>query len=236
MEPLPPPPPQYSNSLEKDVSHHQLHATNDRTKKSSFQKKPVRKNSFRSLFYNYKKNATAKMTRSKISREDIEENKYEMEKKKYIEKEQQIRIQQLSSAYPLDAIESFKTNATGSSGQMARKFDDTDWTPQDSAYGAAFPFCGFIPKRIREAIERILIALAVLTILYWLVTIAMKLTSGLSSSRLSKQNIYLDDMYLDDINFNDDFYVNDDDTYYADDAEREEYKQMDDDYDDYLNN
>ena len=44
-------------------------------------------------------------------------------------------------------------------------FDDTEWTPMDSSYGAAIPLAGWIPKGIRRTIEfTVLVGLALIIV------------------------------------------------------------------------
>ena len=48
-------------------------------------------------------------------------------------------------------------------------FNDAEWTPQDSAYGAAIPVCGWVPKRLRQGIEATIISFAVFVLGYLIV-------------------------------------------------------------------
>ena len=78
-------------------------------------------------------------------------------------------------------------------------FYSTDWTPVDSSYGGAFPFCGWIPKRIRQAIEQFLLVVGSFFFVYFMVTTAIKLTGSRTSS--SGGNIeFDDDHYIDATN------------------------------------
>ena len=57
-------------------------------------------------------------------------------------------------------------------------FDDSEWTPPDSSYGAACPVCGCIPKRVRQMIEMTLIAAMVFFLIYLVVTTSMKIADA----------------------------------------------------------
>jgi hypothetical protein len=56
-------------------------------------------------------------------------------------------------------------------------FDESEWTPQDSAYGAACPVCGFIPKHVRRLIEFSLLAGMILGFVYLLVTTSIQINN-----------------------------------------------------------
>lgn len=60
-------------------------------------------------------------------------------------------------------------------------FDETEWTPQDSSYGAAIPICGWIPKRLRQFIEATLIVFGVFALVYLVVTTSIALSEHKSS-------------------------------------------------------
>jgi hypothetical protein len=96
-------------------------------------------------------------------------------------------------------------------------FNEKDWTPQDSSYGGAFPFCGWIPKRIRRIIEKFIYFSTGLFVIYALVMISMILFgSGNHKSSVTDSSLDLDD---DDhyIAFNDDAEANAYNTVYKDD-------------------
>lgn len=71
-------------------------------------------------------------------------------------------------------------------------FDENEWTPQDSSYGAAIPICGWIPKSTRQLIEKAIMAVALFFICYLVVSLMIQLTSGFTSSGQSS-NIHMDD-------------------------------------------
>lgn len=56
-------------------------------------------------------------------------------------------------------------------------FDDSEWTPQDSSYGAACPVCGCIPKNVRRLIESSLIAGMVVAFVWMLVATSIHVTN-----------------------------------------------------------
>jgi hypothetical protein len=85
-------------------------------------------------------------------------------------------------------------------------FDETEWTPPDSSYGAAIPVAGWIPKEIRRLIEWTFLAMLVGAVVYLLITISMlrghngdegensaKAYDKSSSSYSSGGGLYLDD-------------------------------------------
>jgi len=96
-------------------------------------------------------------------------------------------------------------------------FDDAEWTPQDSAYGAAIPVCGWVPKRLRQGIEATLIALTVVALVYLVVTTSMNVQEHKS---IGKHIVYNDSFV--NAEFDDDWYV--------------EYSQYQKDEDDYFHN
>ena len=97
-------------------------------------------------------------------------------------------------------------------------FDDSEWTPPDSSYGAAIPVFGCIPKPVRRTIEFTLIAMMILGFVYLLVTTSIHITNernkivNNSTSPSSHNNggrIALDDdLYVEDYRANDDLYNN----------------------------
>jgi hypothetical protein len=59
-------------------------------------------------------------------------------------------------------------------------FDESEWTPPDSSYGAAIPVAGWIPKAIRRTIEWTLIALGVAGLAYVIVTTSIRISDETS--------------------------------------------------------
>ena len=80
-------------------------------------------------------------------------------------------------------------------------FDDSEWTPPDSSYGAAFPVCGCVPKRVRQMIEMTLITAMVFFLIYLVVTTSMKIadahrkTHGSTSNGNASDNYFSGDSY-----------------------------------------
>lgn len=90
----------------------------------------------------------------------------------------------------------FKVNEACSKDSLA---SFNEWTPQDSAYGAACPVCGSIPKKIRRAIEMIIMLLVLASFVYLIVTTSIRLTANRSSSGSDSGQIDVDDdYYIDD--------------------------------------
>jgi hypothetical protein len=83
-------------------------------------------------------------------------------------------------------------------------FNDTEWTPQDSAYGAACPVCGCLPKNVRRAIEVTLIACFVFGAIYLIITTSIRLTNDHQGQTSNDQQDSTHDKYkLSD----DDYYI-----------------------------
>lgn len=153
-------------------------------------------------------------------------------KAKYIAKEQRNRRDMLekeykqmsylgTSQYGLQKSFSLSIQPTNTDS-VDSNFKETDWTPVDSSYGGAFPFCGWVPKRIRQATEQLLLVIASFTMIYFLVTVAMKLTAGSGRSSGSSSSFeFDDDHYIQAGNDDADYtayntYYNDDDDLFDD--------------------
>ena len=101
-------------------------------------------------------------------------------------------------------------------------FDEAEWTPQDSAYGAAIPVCGWVPKRLRQGIEATLIGITVFALVYLVVTTSI----SISESKADGTHLSYNDTgsgvkaYDSGLEFDDDWYV--------------EYSQYTNDEDDYF--
>lgn len=98
-----------------------------------------------------------------------------------------------------------------------------DWTPQDSSYGAAWPFCGWIPKKIRRRIETLIYFSTGIFVIYVLVMISMILfgSGNHRSTNTSSYTMDDDDHYISAKNDDADYraywsnYKDDDDFYNA---------------------
>ena len=109
-------------------------------------------------------------------------------------------------------------NSTSTDDDSLQDFDETEWTPQDSAYGAAIPICGWVPKRLRQFIEATLIGITVFALVYLVVTTSINIQESKEAS--GKPHTYYNGSYVDS-NFDDDWYV--------------EFSQYTNDEDDYFN-
>ena len=100
-------------------------------------------------------------------------------------------------------------------------FDETEWTPQDSAYGAAIPVCGWIPKKLRQVIEATLIAFIVFILVYLVVKTSITVSEGKSSESSSRNDTSSNSVsaYDNGLQVDDDWYV-----------ENTQYQIDDDDY------
>lgn len=108
----------------------------------------------------------------------------------------------------------------GSEDDSLADFDEAEWTPQDSAYGAAIPVCGWVPKRLRQGIEATLIVLTALALVYCVVTTSISVSEGKGDGTYVSYN----DTYSNsgaNLEFDDDWYVensqiqNDEDDYFS---------------------
>ena len=142
-------------------------------------------------------------------------SKTQKQKDEYIRKEQRHRKEMMEqdnknnsysnlySAYPQERVQTLSMQST----MTENEFNERDWTPQDSSYGAAFPFCGWVPKSKRQLIEKVMIALAGLFVIYVITTIAMLLTSDRRSSSSYKNDDIDDDFYVREQVDDDDDYM-----------------------------
>ena len=110
--------------------------------------------------------------------------------------------------------------------------DFKDWTPPDSAYGAAFPICGWVPKHTRRAIEITIIALFVFALVYFVVTTSIRITNDQASSSNSSTTSSSNSESSGSNNklADDDYYIDNESDYkYSDDAKEDDYfREMDD--------
>lgn len=81
-----------------------------------------------------------------------------------------------------------------SDAETVSNFSSSEWTPADSAYGAACPVCGCIPKRVRRMIEFSLIAGMFFAFVYILVKTSVNIADERNNSL--KNTTYID--VLDD--------------------------------------
>ena len=112
-------------------------------------------------------------------------------------------------------------------------FQDDEWTPPDSAYGAACPVCGCLPKGVRRLIELCIVAGIALFVVYSVVLVSIWISreatnqAGDDDGDLNKVD---DDFYLEDGGVAD--YYNGD---FGDDDGQNGQQQGGDDDDDYFN-
>jgi hypothetical protein len=113
--------------------------------------------------------------------------------------------------------------------KLLEEFHESDWTPYDSAYGAACPVCGCLPKNVRRAIEMTLIAVVSLALIYFVVTTSIRLSNdhgkGSKLSNDDEVRIKLDDDYYIEFSSNSNSNskkTNDDQVSYNNDVESAE--------------
>jgi hypothetical protein len=100
-------------------------------------------------------------------------------------------------------------------------FDKSEWTPEDSSYGAACPVCGCVPKHVRRAIEFSMISALVLVFVYLLVMTSINVSDARTASHRSNSTS-AEDTFDSRQNYTNNNYSNaaltDDDTYVKYDA------------------
>jgi len=125
---------------------------------------------------------------------------------------------------PLHKTSSFQRIASWltNSSRGSVDFQENEWTPPDSSYGAAIPVGGWIPKNARRFIEWTMIGSFFLALCYFIITTSIRLSEDGSNN--SSKNKNGKNNYDGGINLNDDRYIeynnNDDDVmkaYYNDD-------------------
>lgn len=112
-------------------------------------------------------------------------------------------------------------DSRSSDADTISNFSSSEWTPADSAYGAACPVCGCIPKHFRRIVEFSLIAGMFIGFIYILVKTSVNLTNERKQNTFNNSTeadqyisgqIALDDDLYDAYNVNasndDDLYTN----------------------------
>jgi len=84
-----------------------------------------------------------------------------------------------------------------SDAETVSNFSSSEWTPADSAYGAACPVCGCIPKHVRRMIEFSLIAGMFFAFVYMLVKTSVDIADERNNSfkNSSYTDVLDDDLY-----------------------------------------
>ena len=77
-------------------------------------------------------------------------------------------------------------------------FQESEWTPPDSSYGAALPIFGWIPKKVRRLIELTLIGFMIILLVYLVVTTSIRVTEGNNNGNSSSSG---------GLSLNDDYYI-----------------------------
>lgn len=86
-----------------------------------------------------------------------------------------------------------------------RDFDDSEWTPADSSYGAAIPLAGWIPKGLRRSMEWTVIAAVAAMIVVLIVRTSLRAGDNRNSNSNNGVKRYI----------NNDDYDNDDGSIWA---------------------
>jgi hypothetical protein len=93
-----------------------------------------------------------------------------------------------------------KPNSARGTVVSVESFSDEEWTPQDSAYGAACPVCGCLPKHIRRGIEFTLIVMLIFLLVYMVVTTSIRVNADHASGKTgshSSQSLRDDDYFVE---------------------------------------
>ena len=75
-------------------------------------------------------------------------------------------------------------------------FDESEWTPQDTSYGAAIPVGGWIPKTIRRLIEWTLLGIVICSVAFLVISTSIKIGDSHSSSSAVSGSNRDDDTYM----------------------------------------
>lgn len=130
------------------------------------------------------------------------------------------RVGSIKKASSFQRVASWIRRTASSSSQTSKSrksfdadsladFKETEWTPQDSSYGAAIPLGGWIPKPIRRMIERTLLLVGTVCLVYLIVTTSIKVTDERRKNHNATKNYFYSDgsettdqvsgcLYLDD--------------------------------------
>lgn len=99
-----------------------------------------------------------------------------------------------------------KGGSTKGDEMTVESFSEDEWTPHDSAYGAACPVCGCLPKHIRRGIEVTLIGMLIFLLVYLVVTTSIRINNEHASSSTgsnSRGNLRDDDYFVENSSHSD---------------------------------
>lgn len=99
--------------------------------------------------------------------------------------------------------------------ESVQDFQESEWTPPDSSYGAAIPLFGWIPKKTRQRVEFTIMLVLVVLLVYLMVMLSIMITEARQHDSLAEDNGSLnldDDRY---IGYDDKNNKNDDDPYWS---------------------
>jgi len=115
------------------------------------------------------------------------------------------RIMKMESPGPY-SLERMSSWLTHSSAGSLHDFDESEWTPKDSSYGAAIPVAGWIPKNTRRLIEYSLIMIVLLFFVYLVVATSIRITDDNAGTDTDDDNgfVNLDDDYYNVSKYGDD--------------------------------
>lgn len=106
-------------------------------------------------------------------------------------------------------------NSSQHDEEDVQDFEESEWTPPDSSYGAAIPLFGWIPKKTRQNVELSILLVLVMLLVYLMVVLSIMISEARRDDSLAEDTA----LNLDDdryIGYNDDTTPsNDDDPYWV---------------------
>eukprot|EP00977_Amphora_coffeiformis_P011665 scaffold2804_cov181-Amphora_coffeaeformis.AAC.33 len=113
---------------------------------------------------------------------------------------------------PQNALSRIASWMTANSSQRDEEsvidFKESEWTPEDSSYGAACPLFGWIPKNRRRSIEYAIIFVLVIALVYLMVMLSIVITKSHREENMEENS---------GLNLDDDRYISYDDDSHGDD-------------------
>jgi len=121
-------------------------------------------------------------------------------------------LHDLKQEQPRNALSRIASWMTVNSSQRDEEsvvdFKESEWTPEDSSYGAACPLFGWIPKNRRRSIEYAIIVVLVIALVYLMVMLSIVITKSHSDDGMEENS---------GLNLDDDRYISYDDDRHGDD-------------------
>lgn len=129
------------------------------------------------------------------------------------------RVEKPATMNTFERIRSWMTaNSSQHDEESLVDFEESEWTPPDSSYGAALPVFGWIPKHTRRYIELAMMLLMILFLVYLVVMLSIVITEARRDDIAEDNGLGLDDDryidYAEDKADTDDYEI-DDDTHWS---------------------